>query len=836
MIIRYISHISLSDHYNWDLGDCYIAHANNQLAFYLYKPGDGNFISNSLCIEVCDYEDDTCDNMILFYYDPTKGSYGNRACLLKYITPFNNDLIKSILEQALDILSFKQESFETSVLLKVIGYNKGLQWEHKQQIFKEQTNTIPEKRKQHYGGMPTAYIINSIENCEIGREIHSNSTDDYLLCNWGRYTIHCYNGKVIINHPTFGSKKYDVVRFYNNHIVGIERTYDGSYKCVLYSASNRSTVYTVIKNECFNGYHVAFKDDDTVCLLQGSTCRDIVAPSMKWDDVIEIHSSSVVVEKSGKLNIVSFQSFNVPPRRQVADLDEVIWQKEEIYFVCTNNDWRVYNNRDCRASKQYREVRWITEELVCGTDGAGNYSIFNPAKDSGELIYCGPNPQQFIFDLNNKVALKNERYNDQQTDSPIDKLKESDNKKAQKLKQNIEAEEIDILPMSYLVVDDKYSLKVTNYMGYKGCIKYHFGNTSFFSKRLFSEKFIYFYNNDNNHLSITQYFKDDYYELLDSFEMPANTTPVISNRTPLFYIKEILFNDLKSISFNSITEAYTYIHRIIKECNKLPAKRNVVTDAILAFYDDDNIYNQNHIYTKKVVIKSIPETDKINANANKVTERSKKTVSFDSDKAIRTIKKNVDKYTDTRTVRKDKNAQKNTGPILLQTRKKKESKADNKKQKLIPLVMTNYLNKCGTNTCRMRFFDDREIVLHPQHIYNSTIFKRKVPSICDYNYYFSNNKDVVILVPGDTLKRMEESGIYEIIGSGKDPKYPQTIGNNVNGKICLQKETKARILIFAIIEPDQYMFYDEVKYVSHRIEKTEPYMNDVIHFQFESVL
>lgn len=828
MIIRYISHISKTDNYNWNIGDCFVAQANNQLAFYLYRLGVGDYVSSSLCIDICEYENVILDNMTLFSYDPIRGSYGDRVLLQKLSSLFENDIVKCILEQALEILLFKQESWEVNLLMKIVGCKEGLLWEQKQYLYRERIIEAPINPSHRYEGMPPAYAITSKYNCELGREVRSSAMDDFLLCNWGRYSIYCNNGKVELTHPSFGNKRFDIVRLYNSHIIGLEYDHAGGFNSFLFSVSNRSTAYKIIKNECVNDYHVAFKDNNSVILLHGKTCMNIEAPNMKWDDIIEIHSSSIVVEKNGKLNIVSPQDFNVPPRRLLCDLDEVIWQKEEIYFVCMNKDWRVYNNQDYRISKPYREIRWVTEELICGTDGAGNYSIFNPLINASELLYNGNTPLQFLLGKS-KTGL--DVRSNQGTPPTVSMIVQT-SKERTVSNQPVESESVIDKPMSYLVVGEKASLKVINYMGYKSCIRYKFGKNPYFSKKLLSERYVYFLNNDNKVLSIAHYFKEDLFELLDSYDSPKDITQVLSNRTPLIYIKEILFNDIKAVSFSNLKSAYNYIYETIAKCNILPANRTVVTDAVISFHNGNLNNHKNSVTTEETNDNTSEKTD---STVKKTTDNKTYSNDVDYDKVISLIKKVTKKQSvskDPITIKKPKKAVKMKS-LKSQKHRVRPSLSMGKK---VPSSMTNYLRKYGVSSSKICFHDNIECELRPTYVYDSTFFRKKIPVDCNYNYYLSINKDIVIFVPVDTIKKLEESGRYELIGSGKDRKLPQTFGRNVNGKIYDQKVYGTRILVFAIFGPDQYMFYDEVKYLSHRIEKPEPYKNDVIYFTFESVL
>lgn len=783
MTIRYLSYIPDEITYDWNLGDCFVAHSNKQLAFFLYRPGrnGSDFMLYSICIAVAGYEGESCENMILFHNDALKGVGGSIKHLKSFLSPFKNDLIKDILEQSSDILINKQDVWDSRTIIKIATWQENLEW-NELQNFHDNAKVITPEVIQYSGGMPPEYRISAVDNCETGTELRASELDDCQICQWGRYEVSGKNSKVVIKHPSFGKKEFDRIRMYKSHIVGWTDSWheddeDDKTICRLYSSNNVSSEYQFISYNSYDDCHIAVRKDGNICILDGKTSAESISLSADYDCITEMHPMSIVVKRDGKFRIHSTLNQN---HYDISDYDEVIWQKEKLFFVRNDNSWRVYDNNGFTHSKSFREIRWVTDDLICGTDGAGNYTIFIPSENNKKLYY-GPTPKQFLSDLKEgKTSNNTTEKKFIKPDSKIVSVKKNNTLSSQEESANCKS-------MSYLIIDKKTRFKFKT-ISLQYCLNYPCGNNNFFSAKNIKGKTIYFLNYEKEELYETLFLKKDTFSIIDTFKFNSDFRSVIKKESPLWYIHEQSFHDHQAI----VDFAFDLINKI----NDLSINRMIITDEIIDNFEKNKVSQQKAIpiLPQKTQSKNVSVKGKTN-NISDVISESREGVPSAENSSINIKKRSVQTYE----------------------------------------VQTS-LKSCGKKPCIIQTTNNKGVELTPKATYDGTLFNRRIPNNCNYNYYFSVNKDIVILIPNNILEEMEKSGKYEIKGSGKDPKFSQTIGKNENGKVCHQKKYNSRIYIFSIIGPDRFMFYDEVKYLSHRIEKPEPYKNDVIIFNFESVL
>lgn len=132
--------------------------------------------------------------------------------------------------------------------------------------------------------------------------------------------------------------------------------------------------------------------------------------------------------------------------------------------------------------------------------------------------------------------------------------------------------------------------------------------------------------------------------------------------------------------------------------------------------------------------------------------------------------------------------------------------------------------------------DKRKVLFERGMCYDDYFLGKRITHNSKGNYYINNGKDVIIIVPQSIIDKIQNTNEYELVGSGQDPRFPQTFGRNTNEKVRSQSLLGTRILVFYSDNKNHLYFYDEVKYVDHRIITSENYQNDVILFKFKSII
>ena len=132
--------------------------------------------------------------------------------------------------------------------------------------------------------------------------------------------------------------------------------------------------------------------------------------------------------------------------------------------------------------------------------------------------------------------------------------------------------------------------------------------------------------------------------------------------------------------------------------------------------------------------------------------------------------------------------------------------------------------------------DKKRVSFERDACYDSWFLGKKITNTGIGNYYVNNGRDVIIIVPQNTINIIRNKNEYELVGSGQDPRFHQIFGRNANEKVRSQSLLGTRILVFYIDSRNHLYFYDEVEYLNYKILSSEKYQKEIIVFSFKSIL
>jgi hypothetical protein len=709
-------------------------------------PSGGALFSNSKCFEVCECSFQRIDNTIIFDYSSLSRMRANKELLQEVSSCFKNPITTRYFNSILDIMEHRMDLWETKLVIDLINMPSLIHWEKIQLIYTASKPAFTKpKEKSIQKGMPDEYRFEVDDSHQdYGYTLRADEKDEDISLQVGPYNIRNKDGGLFVIHPSFGTRHFDAIAVYgDNHMVGWDEDgYNHKFNYILFTPNNITRSFEYISKCCYSGWHIG-KNDGSTYLLDSNNARESAAPRMGWDDIEEIHESTAVVVKGEDISIIDTQSFDLMPRDYLNELDLVQWQRNEIFFVKKGQDWRVYNGKDKRISHRYRDIRWVSKDLICASDGGSLFVLFNPDKDVTSLIYRGESPVSFLEkDKKSTTAQNNREYNKPVANSAEGIVQLSDTNSV-----GVEA-----APMSVLIIEERYAIRKASSL-YSSVIHYSLPST--ITTRGLG--YVYIFTPHDKKLYITSFENKNKLEVINEINLDSFPDDINISRYPLVFIeKETFKNDNQIVAF---------ILDKIEERKSNTAKHKKVSTSVSS---------ENRLPSIKKETKSIEKV--------KVTH-----------------KKPVQKQL----------------PIPSLT----------KPQKVMHLPAGTCYYKIG-----------KEKILKRGAGYDSGFFGRTIKSNGTNNYYLNYGKDIIIIVPEDTINTVKDKAEYELIGSGQDPRIPQTFGQNANGKIQSQSITGIRILVFYKGSSDKYYFFDEVKYINHRITKSEKYDADIIVFTFKSLL
>ena len=797
MKLLYLSYVqSESDlEKSLQIGDCVIVHVDTQLAFFLYLPTSrDNLFSKSKCFEICECGFQKFDNTIIFEYSSLSKMWAKKELLLKIASYFKSLIVQKYFNSILDIIEYRIDLWDTKLVVDMLNMPYKVKWDKLQLLFVASKPSIS-KTKEFLiqKGMPDEYHLTIKDNHQdYGKTISAVDKDGMTSLQVGAYKIKNKNGDLLVIHPSFGTRKFDSINIYgDNHIVGWnEDYYSLKSNYVLLTQYNITRSFENISKCCYSGYHVG-KSNGSVYLIDCNNARELSAPKMGWDDVEEIHKNTIVVIKKGKFSIIDTKTFDLEPRQCVSMLDMVQWQRDEIYFVKEGLDWRVYNGKDKRISRRYREIRWVSKETICASDGGTTFELFNPDKDVTSCIYRGISPISFLE--KNKKSITSQHKREYTT---INNTIEGGKDKT----STLYVLGVKSTPMSVLIVEEPYAIRMASSL-YSSVINYSLPQTI----SLQGLGYVYIFTPHNKKLYITTFKSKNRMEVINEIKLDSFPNDIKLSRYPYVCIESRSFVDNKQIA--------SYILEKIRN-------------------RDSRTVNHNRL--EKPHLKEKVITNEVKETINKKDDVTLKTTDVFDRRPLVIEKEKTNQSNGNNTPQKQVDISKLLRETVIKKETHSKSKIEKKKSPSKNEVIIDKNKPFPEGIC---YYDvGGKNILKRGSCYDKLFFGKRIKYNDVNNYYVNYVKDVFIVISKKTKDKITGQVEYELTGSGQDPRMHQTFGKNANEKVRSQRITGIRILVFYLDESEHFFFYDEVEYMSYRIEQSVKYKNDVIVFKFRSLL
>lgn len=396
MKVLYLSHLDDAQYSTLvadvRVGDVLVSHTANSVCFFMVK-NNSSLFDNALERVLCDMK--KMENQTLL----SDNMNCQNEAMINLSKVFGTSCIKAFFDNMRSIANSETSGWDGQVIMNLMLASSVDPGNVLEDLFSA-------------GNVKSQSVDNTDEACDMTQSIIEaypidtpNDEDEGILfrpmdlevpVTYGRYTLSQSEDNVVVKHSTLGTQRFHAVRVYkDNHILGwIERN-GNPMNFVIMSDCNRTSSFSSINTTCFAGYHVAFKMAGGAASLIDFNAKEIFPRHMRWNNVLHIHSGFAFCQRNDNKFLVKVSLFN-QYITQLGFVDDAVWQKDSIFFVKKDSKWHVFNGDDYyRQSKGFAQVKWISDELVCGFDGL-NYYIINPYESVTMHLYEGTCPSSYL--------------------------------------------------------------------------------------------------------------------------------------------------------------------------------------------------------------------------------------------------------------------------------------------------------------------------------------------------------------------------------------------------------------------------------------------------------